>query len=429
MEQFDNFIRKHAQQEIEVPDGLSWEEMHIPLPNNLENKKPRLLLYLLSVCTLGLILGLLITSYLQVQEPLKVATPIDTKTVVNPRGLNALEVIPEVETPVTPPLRKKSNNHKAIATSKLAQKNTTTRQIATDNNTKQAPYTASSIPTKPAHQFSSKKQQEVTKAEESIAYNLPVNNVQTLDAIDIAYIKSLHSVLEWSQEYSEPTLHNLDLDKSEVDVSPFSLHLSYGYAQVDNKYSQGIQASSLNTSESSGHGFIFNLGTQYRLNKSLFAVARVSYQRHQSIFRFTEDLGTIASAVSNQSVRRYKHIYHNNSIEYFGIQFGIGSDLYFGPQFGAQVILSGICNYQLRANGRSLSEDENVLPLENVQFEERWTPSLHASLGLFWDLENSRIVGNVGWQQSLRSRRVFTNSDLVYSPRLLALSIGIERSF
>jgi len=36
--EFDKYIKSHTQKDLEVPQGLSWEEMNIPLP---EQKKKR----------------------------------------------------------------------------------------------------------------------------------------------------------------------------------------------------------------------------------------------------------------------------------------------------------------------------------------------------------------------------------------------------
>ncbi len=51
---FDKYIRKHTEKELEVPEGLDWENLNIPLP---EPKKKRRRFLWLWFLFLGVVLG------------------------------------------------------------------------------------------------------------------------------------------------------------------------------------------------------------------------------------------------------------------------------------------------------------------------------------------------------------------------------------
>ena len=464
MESFDRLIKKFAQKEAEVPAGLSWDEMNIPLPSD-KQKDRKYLWYLFTGVFFGVVFSFLLDNFFNQSHK-------------NPQGHNLLTekskkfseesadsdyVLGSIKS--SKEQSEQNNNEEFTAIEKSFQRNSKFNNSTTEVNKdvsnelrlvekeigeQQKPYILKADKRK----STLKNQAEVYSSSETLAVPTKriIKNKSTKRNSVLDQTIGIESIIEPNKVDSKRSLISLDdiinlplglavrrdknsnvpslslINESEFMDSRFILNVAVGYNYSFNHYSKGRQAIALNEAESPGNGLSLNLGTRYSIKNNFFFALGFSYQRFKSIFEFSEDLGSIPTAVPFQTILRKRNVYHNNSFEFVGLSYGIGRDFYFSKRLGSQVTVSFLSEMQMKANGRSLDTEASIYNLIDQKFEDRFMLSVLPTLGLFYKTREYKFIGSIGWQQGLMNSR-FSNdgSDLRYSPRALSLSFGIER--
>ncbi|MEM1001867.1 MAG: hypothetical protein AAGH46_04380 [Bacteroidota bacterium] len=441
MKQFDDFIKKNTQKEIQVPDELSWDNMNIPIP---KKKKRRFLPFFL-LC-LGFLIGVGATLFWLTKQDAH-----NTSTISQANFQTSIpEQIPTTSHSIEASTATTTNNDvqeekiESIENiSKGADFNIKLKKEAPQastakKNSKHNILNSTTILNKEQHPRLISKEELVETDFSENKYNNNLNDPLLLPTCpklgivnshldSLATINRLPISLLPLKTRSLPKSNNSDKIIEPTSPSRLSIYFASGYLRTNNHYKKGPQTETLSTAETTGHGMALNLGIRFKLNKTLFLTSEFSYQKLSSFFMYTENLGTETDPTQFKQVTRLRHICHNNSIETLGLNIGLGKDFLLGRQWGSQMILAFSSNYQLKSNGRMINDDLSVYDMSNHQYPERIIYNLHLSTGAFFQFKKFKLIGSIAWQQGLNSVRLLDNSDLEFSPSALNLSLGIEK--
>lgn len=430
MEHFDKFIKKHTEKELEVPAGLSWEEMNIPLPLEKNTSRNFIWLLFLSGVVVGVIVCLLINNPHHETERIIAAKKTDEKSVATldseiSQTERLLMVADSGENHmISPKLRFNYSEKKANST---LQKNNTAAAIAVPDKKMQGTR-VNIISRHGSEEKESYSRKSMTDKNKVSAATLPITFREQI--ITLGHIGAISLMLK--QNAHQPTLSFPSLEESLGSEKPLrrtALYFLGGYTYSSNSYSNGLQARTLSEVESAGHGRVFRLGLKFSLRNRFFLNSEVAAQKLGTIFMYSENLGSRYSTMYSQYVERIRHICHNNSLETIGIRLGMGRDFSLGERFGSQVTFSFAADHQISSDGRTLNEDFSVHVMDNHHTTGGIVSGIRADLGVHYNINNGyRLLGRVGWQQSITMKKFLKNSDLKYSPRVFDISIGIAKS-
>lgn len=467
MEHFDKYIRKHTQNDLPVPDGLDWENMNFQLPEKKKKDRKVLWFLFLGMMIGGLFIGLLFYPTSSIKEnSLSIDTQQEAKDVtVTKKESKKLSNQESSENTTKPTIENSQANSNEFnpfdakpkqVKKVIDAKNITSSTIKSSKNTSNSFLTSNhgiknQIDKKV---FDVKRINEKTNAEISFNENILSDLIETnkIDTLKLEIMVSekvkesqldqliktlskpnqiaslIHFVsIENNRIYNLPIINMVEAKNSVSNK--FSMYVASGYNYSMSDYHQGVQAPLMSEAISAGHGYRFTVGSNYYLNNKFFFSSGLTFQKLKTYFKYNEDLGTEYSVQLSSEVHRVRHICHNNETDYAGVKFGIGKDFDFSPRFGGQVNLSILSEYQLRSDGRLINENETVFRMEDFKTFDRLNYSIETGLGIYWRWNQSKIIGNLGWQNSLSKSKIFEHSDLAYSVRVLHLSLGIEHLF
>lgn len=443
MDQFDKFIRKHSEKELELPTELNWDKMNIPLPNK-ENKKRKIFWYSLIPLCLSLCIGCSYFYFNKTQNQSNSSTLAENMIEVFESTLNtpqnqSIKESKKIESPL-------SENESIQIANELTSKNSKVKTISgltttmANNTLNSFPLTKSKTPRTTIQtdtlELGISKLQNVSvlpaELEAKSTFNLNSNSTQERDPVELYQMQSL-SRIENSIAYIAPypPIHFDEkfLLSNSKESEKLSLYFSLGHLKTHNHYSNGPQAEILNSAESAGHGISASLGSRLLLNNTFFLMSEFSYQKQRHFFMHTEVVSKNFDAILYRQVTTLRHVCHNNTLETLGLKVGIGKHFIFNENWGSTVSLAISSDYQLRADGRTLNDEVSIIELNNHKFPQKFIYNGHMSAGLFYNLKGIRLSGNIGWQQGLNSAVTSTQSNLEYSPRGLNVSLGVEKRF
>ena len=414
--EFDKYIKSHTQKELEVPEGLSWEEMNIPLP---EQKKKRRGFFWIWFVLLGVVLGGGVVMFLQ--------PSIDAS-----KGIVMEEVIAPITKPETKPILEKSLSNTVQKDDSVTKESTSTiiNKDITVTNTRPS----ISENTQPLNSFNSLvSSNEITISKsastpvKSNSISQPSSKEITKAIFSIENIDGVNAVLS-TKERALPQLHLVDIPSPDKKMKA-SFFINFGVNQSWSNYNQGNQLAALTAAEDLAFGNSFQLGVKFPLKNKFFVTTGLTYQKLHTTFSYKEDLGSEVSLALNQRITRLKNIYHNNYFEFVELNLGVGKEFYFGKNWGSQLALSFNPSYQLKATGRTLNEDLSIFEMENHKTVDRLLWSAGGGLDLFFNLKSNRILAGVDLKRSLSKIQLLDNSDLQLQPQVLTFKLGLERVF
>jgi len=439
MKAFDDYIRKHTQEDLDLPDGLSWEAMNIPLPT--QSKKRRRYRWLIVLC-IGALIGTCTSQFFMSNDYVN-AEGNTHQTVSHSHTASADQGIKT--DPIT-----KENRQNALDNAELKEINISTSEnidrIKQDiiHNTHQ---NSSSIRIKDKdhtfHEFSQSNNISLKKHKmdhedvvtTTIMPSLNTNKQKTINEIERTLTPSLltlNLIPQYVQHDTGPQIvHNQStiIEQKESTPSNLSVYLGAGINQSSISYRNGPQADVLNDAESSRNGYSYQLGIRYRLADDFFLMSTLYYQDLRSYIRYSENLGTEIVSPTTK-ITRIRNIGHNNSIKFAGIQLGVGKEIPFNNRWGTQVTASFISAYQLSADGRTLNESLSIIDLENHRTQERWNLGLQINAGLYVQATSKwKLISTIGYQHSFNSLEFDNNTTLQIVPKSIDFTIGIDRRF
>ena len=422
--EFDKYIKTHTEKELEVPVGLSWEEMDIPLP---EQKKKRRGFFWIWFLFLGALLG---GGAVMLLQP----------SIDESKDIVMEEVVATNRKPETKPILEKSSSNTGQKDDSVTKESTSTiiNKDITVTNTRPS----ISKNTQPINSFNSLvSSNEITISNSG---SIPENSLNSVSkkynpitpSSSKEIIRTIFSVENIdgvnlglsTKERALPQLHLVDIPPPDKKINA-SFFINFGVNQSWSNYNQGNQLATLTAAEDLAFGNSFQLGVKFPLKNKFFVTTGLTYQKLHTTFSYKEDLGTEVSLALNQRITRVKNIYHNNYFEFIELNLGVGKEFYFGKNWGSQLSLSFNPSYQLKATGRTLNEDLSVFEMENHKTVDRLLWAAGGGLDLFFNLKSNRILAGVDLKRSLSKIQLLDNSDLQLQPQVLTFKLGLERKF
>lgn len=425
---FDKFIQSNTQESLEVPDGLDWDNMNIPLPPKKKNRK---------FFFFFLITGLLLVSYGSFLYLKTDRSPVAEEN----NNLNSNKNIKSnssftFENNDNSKISKNQNDLEYLSTSKNEIEKTQP-DVFSATNTKNINQTKLTTKALTPILIDSLNNQSLPGDESSldiiIKNSTPPNKREPLPLVAIQGVQSpLFSVDSERKKinsifYFEPSDDSTDT----VNNPPkgFSILLSFGRNAFNNNYGVGPQVDKLNIATSKELGNSYQLGFEYTLKKEFFTSLGVSLHSLHHTFSFREEPIVITDFGVNQRITRTKRVFHNNYFHFLELNLGAGKSFSWGKNWGTQIAIHLNPSLRWKTIGRTLNENNTIVDIEQFEVDQKFFLGVSGEARVFYQLKRNKIFTSIRYNQVLSNLNLINTSTLEFQPQMLNANIGISRSF
>jgi len=263
---FDKYIKSHTQKELEVPAGLSWEEMNIPLP---EQKKKRRGFFWLWMMLLGVIIGggtvMLLQSDKEVSKSIVEENVVSRETVIQTNTIleNSSSEMVQTNGQTSKESKPKQKQDISVINTYSSNVKTIKRPIVSN------PIVNSDVITTLSSDFQSinsinkisKKSKPVVQPSSNETLRTVVS-IQNIDGVKIE-LTTKDRVLP------QLDLIEIENDENKENTKP-SLFINFGINQSWSNYSQGNQLDALTLAEDLAFGNSIQVGLKFPLKNKFF---------------------------------------------------------------------------------------------------------------------------------------------------------------
>lgn len=442
---FDKFIRESAKTDLDVPDGLNWEQMNIPLPEKKKKRRPFFLLFIgFGVLICSVLFGIYFS---QSKDAIsKKIEPIAPSTLSNKNNTTPTSdqlTIQEATANESINEVRNSSLEKQINKPKINEKNVVNSDIKrkASNPLQTNKYKANTLQTSSIDKDATLKNESLKPTDigmpgtqtESIkmpAFDKPKNEAlsEIFAQINTLNIKPFSDNVEPFVAKLPPLTDNNLLNNDKEKNKLFSVSLSYGVNQSDLMFDNAENdISALKAASQKSFGDQISVDLKYSFFKQNFITAGVRYQKLFSEFMANEDLGAGFNSATNQIVYKNRRVFHNNNFQYIALNAGIGTKLYISKNFGSELSLNFSPNYRIKSSGRLLDEELSIITIEEQQADAKLFFNAGASANLFVKMKNNYFFIGCSFDRTLTDTKVLTNSQLTIKPQILSLNIGLSR--
>lgn len=429
--EFDKFIKSNTHQELDVPVGLDWENMNIPLPP--PEKKNRKFIFMLWFGLLFFAAGSTIYFYAKnanQNEAIALDKSEKTSSILETETIEKI-VVQDFSNKLTPAI---SGDNVQIT------------------NTAKIPFSQKKDNQKGLNQLTNSTINTLI-IKDSVKVEIPFSNIlnqakltevpvsaiskNEIDQLNIASIQSINALLQLSFEKKRKLNIPTYFVASEKTADPttkkkkngLSVTFSVGLNKFNPNYQDGSQAALLESAEESAIGSAYHLGLEYQLKKGFFTSVGVSYQRLHSTFTFSEELETEIDYSALQKIYRTKRVFYNNYFDFIELNIGGGRSFSFGKNWGSQLALNINPSFNIKSTGRTLGDDESIIDIEIFATKSKVFVSAGAEVRLFYKIKNNRVFTSFGYKQALSKIKLLNNSSLSFQPQVLSVTLGMNRDF
>ncbi|MFK8009542.1 MAG: hypothetical protein AB8H03_24485 [Saprospiraceae bacterium] len=420
---FDKFIKSNARKSLDVPEGLDWDNMNIPLPPKKKNRKFFFLLWFGLFFLIGGAFIYLNIATTTANEEIENITQLKNEKINSKIEFEASE---KVEIPQPP-----SSSSIEIIDSKNI---TNTLPIISSSKTiiEEDSKIASDLIIKSLSLIDSTSEKTLEiESVLAIQTNKPFASLDQKSQINLVGIQSINSLIEipieLKKELSLPTYFELPLKT--LDDNKLSLSLSFGVNTFLSNYRSGSQIDLLKTADNQAIGTSYNLGLQYQLKKGFFTTIGVSYQNLHHTFSYREELDPILDFTQFQQINRTKKVFYNNYSQIVELNIGGGKSFFFGKNWGSQIALNINPALKIKSTGRTLNDDKSIIDIEDFAVDQKLFISAGAEVRLFYKIKNNHIFTSLGYKHALSNLKLLNNSTLTLQPQILNINLGISRNF
>lgn len=449
MDNFDKYIKKHTEADLDLPSELNWDNMNIPLPVEKKKKRRFLWLFLLG---LGVVLGFGANHLLTNNPTIEPST--SKSDIVLTHENDKIAQVPSAKTvqtnnhtPTSPSANKEINTREEKRT-RTKQNTASNTEITSKSNSQNIADIASTLPS------NNNVNNNTTEKTAVLVTNTipPINNSEdkhTINEDNQTYTRSSNettkngiaqkhldkvsairpiglSTLIQNAPLDLPTVDRLQIEKN-ARKKTMSFFTSYEYSYANTEYYDSPQSEALNQAVSPAYGHSINMGLRLPMSKSSFFSTEVTYQDLKSQFMYTENLGTKVDQANFQKITTLRHVCHTNSIQSLGVRLGIGKKFMLSNRWGIELTGALSSNYRIAGNGRTLDDNSSIISIEDHQFADKFQFNAHLNTGIFLELKKVKIVGILGWQRSLNKTLLIENLSIKQSSNALNFGIGIEK--
>lgn len=421
---FDKFIQSNTQKELNVPDGLDWENMNIPLP---EKKRKKRFFFLILWGMLGLVAISGVWAYFYITE----STTIHTTTSSKKASINKEQTILNTKEDIKQQTILKqtdntTNNNNNITKLKPSAFNIKNNDNLPPSDFNLKPIENSSIVLKKSNEGQSTLGTSTIKVE---ATSQPDIKIPSKPTVLISNIRTLKIQLGSSVE----PLLNIDLPiYYPLKTPPHKkkmLLLSFGLNSTQSNYKDGLQTEALTNAEEAAWGTSFQVLFQYEFKKELFSSFGLGYHRLHNTFTFREDLGSIINSIQQQKIYQTRYVFYNNFFDFVELKIGGGKNFSFGNNWGSQIAIHINPSYKVNSTGRTLNDGESIITIEDFDAQQKLFWNASADWKLFYKIKGNNIFVGASYARSLNSIKFLENSDLKFAPQILNLNLGVSRRF
>lgn len=425
---FDKFIQSNTQESLDVPDGLDWDNMNIPLPPKKKNRK---------FFFFFLIAGLLLVSCASF---LYFKTDRFPVTVEN-NHFNSNKNI-------------KSNSSLTFENndnSNVSKNQTGLEKLSTSKNdfekTQSAVFSANNTKNRNQTNFNSKTitpflidslsnpslPEDGTSLELFFKNSTPTSKRKPISLVAIQGIQSpLLSVdLERKKINSIFYFEPLEDSTDTVDnpLKGFSILLSFGRNAFSSNYGVGPQVNALNMATTRKLGNSYHLGFEYTFKKGFFTSLGVSLHSLHHTFSFREEPIVITDFDVNQRITRTKRVFHNNYFHFLELNLGAGKSFSLGKNWGTQVAIHLNPSLRWKTIGRTLNENNTIVDIEQFEVDQKFFLGISGEARVFYQLKRNKIFTSFRFNQVLSDLKLINTSTLEFQPQMLNANIGVSRNF
>ena len=429
--EFDKFIKSNTHQELDVPEGLDWENMNIPLPP--PEKKNRKIIFMLWFGLLFFAAGSMIYFYAKnanQNEAIALDKSEKTSSILETETIEKI-VAQDFSNKLTPaisgdsvqitntaqiPFSQKKDNQKGL--NQLT--NSTTNTLIIKDSVKVKTFVSNIL-----------NQANLTEVP------LAAISKNEINQLNIASIQSINALLQFSfekkRELNIPTYfvasEKTPNPKKKKKKNGLSVTFSFGLNTFNQNYQAGPQAELLKSAEESAIGNSYNLGLEYHIKKGFFTSVGVSYQRLHRTFTFSEELETEINYPAFQKTYRTKRVFYNNYFDFIELNIGGEKSFSFGKNWGSQLALNINPSFKIKSTGRTLDDNESIIDIEDFATKPKVFVSAGAEVRLFYKINSNRVFTSFGYKQALSKIKLLNNSSLSFQPQVLSVTLGVSRDF
>ena len=414
--EFDKFIQLNTEEEINVPDGLNWESMNIPLPTK---KKRRIFFWFWVGGILISFMGGIFTykNFFATQTTDNSSITQENKTLSQRPVMNNLVEKSNISTGDISQLQSKSFSQKPLAKTSSNNDQNLIAQKALDISLLINLNQSESVAIKPT-----------TEIKEELGAEKFVKN-NNFNPVFVAQIPSIHFLLSEKSFDFRINLNDRNIISSQEKNPKQAIFLSFGLNQYRSNYTTANQRIALEIAENETLGETIEIGWNYYLKNKFFVQSGVAYERLHSTFTYSEDLGTTVSFDLGQKTQRNRHIFHNNYLETVQLNLGLGRNFDFGKNWGSDFVVRLSPNYKIKAEGRTLADDFSVLEIEAMESTQRLFWSSDVGFNLKYRIANNNIFAGMNFKQYLTKTSLTENSTINLQPQIIQVRIGFSRVF
>ncbi len=420
---FDKFIKSNSRKNLDVPEGLDWDNMNIPLPPKKKNRKFFFLLWFGLFFLASSTFIYLNVAKTTTNEKIKNITQLENGKANSKMEFETIEKVKISQSPF----------------------NSTFETIDNKNITNTRPSISSSnniieVDLKPSSDLifksfslidsTSEKALDIESLLPMQTNELPTSQDQKVQ-INLVGIQSVYALIEIpfekKKELNLPIFFKLPMDNPKD--KKLSLSLSFGANTFLSNYRSGEQVDLLRAAEDQAIGTTYNLGLQYQLKKGFFTTIGISFQNLHHTFSYREILDPIIDFTQFQQIKRTKKVFYNNYSQLVELNIGGGKSFTLAKNWGSQIALNINPSFRIKSSGRTLNDDKSIIDIEYFAADRQLFISAGAEVRLFYKIKSNQIFTSFGYKHAFSNLKLLNNSTLTLQPQIININFGVSRKF